>query len=140
MEIVHELITRTTPERIFQVLTEAEHLAMWFAPDTTAEPVVGSMAEFRFDRGTIRIEVTDLEPAFRVAWTVLQGMPGWEEVTGEVTWQLEPNPFGVGTMIHFKHSGWPTMEGPYASVNFRWAWYISRMQSYVETSVASPVH
>jgi uncharacterized protein YndB with AHSA1/START domain len=138
MEIVHELIVRVTPDRVFQTLTEAAHLAAWYAPDTQAEPLVGSVAEFRFDRGTIRVEVAELETARKIVWKVLQGMPGWEAVTGEVVWGLEPNPFGIGTMIHFRHSGWPTMEGPYASVNFRWAWFITRMQTYMETGVASP--
>jgi uncharacterized protein YndB with AHSA1/START domain len=133
VEIVHELITRATPEKVFQVLTESAHLASWYAEDTQAEPLVGSVAEFRFDRGTIRVEVTELQPERKIVWKVLQGMPGWEGVTGEVIWTLEPNPFGAGTMIHFTHQGWPTMDGPYASVNYRWAWFIARMRTYVET-------
>jgi uncharacterized protein YndB with AHSA1/START domain len=140
MQIVHELIIRATPETVFQALTESAHLASWFAEDTQAEPLVGSVAEFRFDRGTIRVEVTELEPERKIAWKVLQGMPGWEGITGEVIWGLEPNPFGAGTMIHFTHSGWLTMEGSYPSVNFRWAWFIARMQSYVERVVTSPAH
>jgi uncharacterized protein YndB with AHSA1/START domain len=138
VEIVHELITKATPEKVFQALTEPAHLASWFAEDTHAEPLVGSVAEFRFDRGTIRVEVTDLELERSIAWNILEGMPGWEGITGDVRWELEPNPFGAGTMIHFRHSGWPTMEGPYPSVNFRWAWFITRMQSYLEKGVASP--
>jgi uncharacterized protein YndB with AHSA1/START domain len=139
MEIRHGLITKATQDTVFRALTEASQLAGWFASDILSEPVVGSLAEFRFDRGTIRVEVTELEPARKVVWKVLQGMPGWNEVTGEVIWLLEQNPYGAGTMIHFTHRGWPNMEGAYPSVNFRWAWFIARMQTYMETGVASPV-
>jgi uncharacterized protein YndB with AHSA1/START domain len=138
LDIIHALITRATSDRVFQALTEAAHLAAWFAPDTQAEPRIGSIADFRFHRGTIRVEITELEPERKIVWKVLQGMPGWEQVTGDVTWELEPNPFGAGTMIRLTHRGWLTMEGAYASVNFRWAWFITRMQSYLETGGASP--
>src|SRR5690349_9625051 len=116
MDIVHELITSAPSDKVFQVLTEAAHLAAWYAPDTHAEPRVGSVTEFRFDRGIIRVEVTELKPERKIVWKVLQGLSGWEGATGEIIWQLKPNPFGAGTMLHFTHSGWPTMEGPYPSV------------------------
>lgn len=118
MEIVHALITRAVPDKVFQALTETADLAAWFAPDTQAEPRVGSVAEFRFERGTIRVEIVELEPERKIVWKVLQGMPGWEQITGDVIWELEPNTFGVGTMIRFTHRGWPSID---PSVNFRWA-------------------
>jgi uncharacterized protein YndB with AHSA1/START domain len=140
MEILHELITRVPPERVFRALTESAHLTSWFAPDTQAEPRIGSLAEFPFDRGTIRVEITELEPARKITWKVLEGMPGWGDVTGEIIWELKPNPFGVGTMINYTHRGWTTTEGAFPSVNFRSAWYIARMQTYLETGVASLSH
>src|SRR4030095_2200076 len=99
MDIVHETIIRIPQDKVYQALTEQAQLVAWYAPDIQAEPRVGSVAEFRFSRGTIRVEVTTLEPARKVVWNVLQGLPGWEGATGEITWTLHPNPFGEGTML-----------------------------------------
>ena len=138
MDIVHETIIRTPQDKVYQALTEPDLLAAWYAPDIQAEPRVGSVAEFRFNRGTIRVEITALEPERKIVWKVLQGLPGWEGATGEITWALKPNPFGAGTMINYIHSGWPTMDGPYPSTNFMSGWYIARLKSYTETSVVLP--
>jgi uncharacterized protein YndB with AHSA1/START domain len=136
VDIVHELIARASPEEVFQVLTEAVHLASWYSDRAQIEARIGSVAEFSFDRGAIRVEIIELEPEQKIVWKVLQGMPGWEE-TDEIIWTLKPNPFGTGTMIHFRHTGWPSMEDAYPSVNFKWGWFIARMKSYVETRAAS---
>lgn len=139
MDIVHETIIRTTQDKVYQALTEPAGIASWFAEDTQAEPRIGSVAEFRFDHGAIRVEITALDPEHKIVWKVLQGLPGWEGNTGEITWALKPNPYGAGTMINFSHSDWPTMDGPYPSTNFKWGWFIARMKSYTEAStVASP--
>jgi uncharacterized protein YndB with AHSA1/START domain len=137
MDIVHETITRITQDKVYQALTEADQLAAWYAPDIQAEPRVGSVAEFHFSRGTIRVEITTLEPTRKIIWKVLQGLSGWEGTTGEITWALKPNPFGVGTMINYTHSGWPTMDGPYPSTNFMSGWYVARLKSYVEGEIVS---
>jgi len=135
MDIVHAMLARTMPENVYQVLTEPTQIAAWFATDTQTKP--DSILEFNFNRGVIRVQVTELQPNQKVVWKVLQGLSGWEGVTGDVTWQLV-TPFDTGTLILFTHRGWSGMDGPYASVNFKWAWFMTRMKSYLETGVASP--
>jgi uncharacterized protein YndB with AHSA1/START domain len=137
MDIVHQLIARTTPDKVYQALTDPAQLASWFAEDTQAGVQGDSEIEFRFDRGTIRVQVTELEPDQKVVWKVLEGLPGWEGVTGHVTWELT-YPFYSGTLVHFTHSGWAGMDGPYPSTNFKWGWFIARMKAFAETGVASP--
>ncbi|MFN8448995.1 MAG: SRPBCC domain-containing protein [Anaerolineae bacterium] len=138
MDIVHELIIRTTRDKVYQALTEPEQIAAWYAPDVQADPVVGSTAEFRFERGVIRVQITVLEPNRTVRWKVLEGLRGWEGATGDITWRLADNPYGAGTMLHYTHSGWQSMTGPYPSTNFRSGWYIARLQTYVESGVLRP--
>jgi uncharacterized protein YndB with AHSA1/START domain len=135
MDIVHQLIARTTPEKVYHVLTDPTQIAAWYAQDVQVKP--DSILEFHFNRGVIRVQVTELEPNHKVAWKVLQGLSGWEGVTGNVTWLLT-TPFDSGTMVTFTHSGWLSMDGPYPSTNFKWAWFFTRMKSYLETGVASP--
>jgi uncharacterized protein YndB with AHSA1/START domain len=135
MDIVHETIIHAPQDKVYQALTEGNQLLAWYATDIQAEPRVGSVAEFRFNRGTIRVEITALEPERKIVWKVLQGLPGWEGATGEITWALKPSPFGAGTMINYTHSGLAAMNGPYPSTNFMSGWYIARLKSFTETGV-----
>jgi uncharacterized protein YndB with AHSA1/START domain len=136
MDIVHEQIARATPDRVYEVLSDPARIAAWYTDDLQAEARVGSVAEFRFNRGVIRVEIAALVPNEKVVWKILQGLPGWEGVTGEATWRLSP--YEENTMVHFTHSGWPTMDGPYPSTNSMWGKFFWRMKSLAETGVASP--
>jgi uncharacterized protein YndB with AHSA1/START domain len=128
---MHELITSATPETVYQALTEQAGLTAWLCLDTSAEPRAGSTAEFRFDRGMIQVEITQLEPNRKVVWKLLQGMPGWEKQSGLITWRLAPAE--SGTLVRFSHSGWETTEGAYASVSYKWALFMTGLRTYVET-------
>ncbi len=133
MDIVHELIAHVPPKKVYQALTEPAQLASWFTDqvEAEAEARVGAEAAFRFRQGVIRVRIIELEPGHKVVWKILQGLPGWEGVTGEMTWRLStPYP---GTMIHFRHSGWQSMEGPYPSSNHRIGTLIDRLRAFVET-------
>jgi uncharacterized protein YndB with AHSA1/START domain len=137
MDIVHEMIARTHPEVVYRALTESSGLESWFAPEVQAQPQVGSIAEFWFDDGTrsIKVEIQELVPDSKVVWKILQGMPGWDDVLGIITWTLTLVEWG--TIVHFRHSGWPSQEGAFPSLNFKWATFMSRMKAYVETAVTT---
>ena len=142
MDIVHELIAHVPPEKVYAALTEPEQLASWFTDEVEAEANlhgsvdVGAKAAFHFRQGVIRVQITELEPNRKVVWKILQGLPGWEGVTGEMTWVLStPYP---GTMIHFTHSGWLSMGGPYPSSNHKIGSLIDQMKSFVEASEVEP--
>jgi uncharacterized protein YndB with AHSA1/START domain len=138
VEILHEMLIRKgTAEAIYQALTEQSGLASWFTPTTTAEPKPGSIAEFHFDRQDrpIRVEITQLEPYRKVQWKVLQGLSGWEGETGVMTWQLTAMEWGV--LVRLSHSGWSTTEGPFASVSYKLACYMTSLKKYIETGTGT---
>jgi uncharacterized protein YndB with AHSA1/START domain len=120
------------PERVCQAITEQAGLASWWTPDvSSAEPRVGSVAEFGFGTGHIvQVEVAALEPGRRASWSVRQGAPEWTN-TG-VTWDLEP------TGLRFAHRDYPSTEGSFASVTFNWAWYLASLKAYLEKGQGWP--
>jgi len=137
MDIVHQLIAHVPPPKVYAALTERAQLAAWFADEVTGETShVGAEAGFHFNRGVIRVQITELVPNEKVVWKILQGLPGWEGVTGEMTWQLTtPYP---GTMVTFTHSGWLSMDGPYPSTNHKIGSLIDQMRAFVEASEVEP--
>src|SRR5210317_2069624 len=80
---IKHLVTIDAPiPVVYMALTEQEGLAGWWTTDTVANPIVGSIAGFRFgDRyhNTMRIEA--LEKGSRVEWICLDGDPEWVETT-----------------------------------------------------------
>jgi uncharacterized protein YndB with AHSA1/START domain len=139
VEISHEMKVLTKPEKVYAALTEQTGIASWFTSDTSAEPNVGAIAEFRFDRAEriMTVQVVNLQPFQRVEWQLRQGMPGWENQNGLITWMLTPTE--NGTIVRFSHGGWDTTNGPFASVSFKWAGYMTSLKKYLETGFGTPV-
>jgi uncharacterized protein YndB with AHSA1/START domain len=137
MDIIHNLIVHAPPPKVYAALTEPAQLAVWFADEVEGETAhVGAEAGFHFRQGVIRVQITELVPNQKIVWKILQGLPGWEGITGEWSWVLStPYP---GTMILFTHSGWPSMEGAYPSTNHKIGSLIDRMRALVESSEAEP--
>ncbi|HVU13727.1 MAG TPA: SRPBCC domain-containing protein [Phototrophicaceae bacterium] len=142
MDIVHELIAHAPPPKVYAALTTPALLASWFTDqvETEADPhssvAVGTEIAFRFRQGVIRVRVAELVPHQKVVWEILQGLPGWEGVTGTMTWTLTtPYP---GTMIHMRQMGWPSMDGAYPSSNHRIGTLIDQMRALVEASEVEP--
>ena len=113
-DILHELTIAATAEQVYKAVTEQNDLASWWTKRTTAQPKVGTTAEFGFYGGqfTMKMQITDLKPNSRVDWKVLQSGPDWEGT--RITWDLIPD--DKGTKILFGHRDWTITNGSYASV------------------------
>jgi uncharacterized protein YndB with AHSA1/START domain len=67
-----EVPIAATPDQVHTAITEQDGLASWWTPDVSAEPKVGSLAEFRCRGGqyVTRMEITALEPLRQVEWAI----------------------------------------------------------------------
>lgn len=144
-EIALAAPVKADPEALFRALTERDGLAAFWTDDCEAEPVVGSVGRFRFPTGSeVKVRVDELEPARRVAWTMvtdtLQG-PRW--VGTKVTWELKPGPGGF-TEVLFRQANWPAdlSEGSWqtslAGLTFAWACVLRALKGYAETGTPQP--
>jgi hypothetical protein len=134
-DILHRLVIRASPARVYHALTTPDGLAAWWTRDVMAEPAVGSVALFGFNRRevTFRMLVQELVEATRVRWHCLGGHPEWKTPRSR-------SPFpGLPT-------GWcstsPIAAGNRAKVslfcNFDWARYLASLKSYLETGAGAP--
>jgi uncharacterized protein YndB with AHSA1/START domain len=138
MEILHEMIVRTSAEKVYSALTDRDLRTDWFAPSADWEAGIGSRVTFLFDNGArvIKVEEVELELNHKVVWRNVQGFPNWELAQSSIVWKLTPVEWG--TLVHFRHTGWQTKEGAFASVSYKWAWFMTRLKTYLETGVAVP--
>jgi len=121
---------------VYAALTEQAGLASWWTPDVTAQPRVGSVAEFRFRGGqyVTRMQITALEPGRNLEWSVVQGAPEWAGTT--VSWDLTP--VENGTRLRFAHHNYGSAAGSFGEVTFNWAWYLISLKEYLETGQGRP--
>ena len=137
-DVLLELTVASSPEAVFQAISQKSGLERWWTPDVpAAEACVGSIAELRFRGGAfvIKFEVTELQPPHSLRWALHQGAPEWSGTS--VEWELSRTNDGQ-TCIRFAHRGYPSTEGSYASVTFNWAFYLSSLRDYLQTGRGRP--
>ncbi|MDM5155058.1 SRPBCC domain-containing protein [Bacillus sp. DX1.1] len=127
----HQIIINATSEKVYEAITTAEGFKGWWTTDAKAEPQIGSIAEFGFynRQAVFQMHIDQLEPGKLVAWTAQHDMPGWKGT--KIRFDLNVNENGA-TIVNFNHSGWESMEGPYAMINTTWGTLMYILKQYVE--------
>jgi uncharacterized protein YndB with AHSA1/START domain len=130
-EMLHEVVIGAPARHVYEALATREGLRGWWTDDAEFEPRVGSVALFGFgNRTTIfRMRIADLVPGRRVVWHC-EGEPGeWQDT--QLIFELVPTPNG-GTRLRFRHAGWRSPDGCFATCNSRWGVLMHRLKAYAE--------
>ena len=135
--ISREIQIEATPERVFEALSQQEGLSAWWTKDATAEPVVGTVAEFGFyDRAiVVSFRIEELERARRIRWHCIEGPPQY--IGSTVVFELTR--VRSVTVVHFEHS---QLEGdaPFmAHAAQSWERVRASLKAYVETGQGTPI-
>ena len=101
MEVVREIVFPSSPDEVWEALTEADRLEEWFANDVELDPRPGGAGIFRWDDGEERrATVVVAEPGERL---VLD----WDE-DGEVEFTLEEVEEGTRLLVRETSPEWST--------------------------------
>lgn len=135
-DLMHAIQIAARPEKVYEALTTQKGLQGWWTMDTVAEPRVGSVAEFGFDRRGVvfRMHIDELTLATRVVWSCRGDHPEWTGTT--LTWDLSPQ--DGGTSLRFRHGGWRDATWFMASCNATWGELMHRLRDYAEGKGSRP--
>lgn len=135
-EILHELIIKTSPTKVYQALTDPKGLANWWTRHVQAEPRTNSIAQFTFDHGqtTLRMKILRLLPNKMVVWHCVGGLSEWEDT--QIYFELEPSK--DSTRLLFSQRGWKRTTGTFPKCNFDWARYLLSLRAYLEKGKGYP--
>ena len=101
MEVTREIVFPSTPDEVWEALTQADQLEEWFANDVELDPRPGGAGIFRWDDGEERrATVVVADPAERL---VLD----WDE-EGEVEFRLEEVEGGTRLLVRETSPEWST--------------------------------
>lgn len=136
-DILHLVTIKARPENVYRALTEQAGLAGWWTENVSAEPVVGSVAQFRFgDRGGSDMEIVRLEPNRLVHWVCRAHLSGDEWVGTEVFFDLQADK--DATVVRFSHRRWLEATDFLRYCSMKWAVYLVSLKKLVETGQGSP--
>ena len=134
-EIKFLLTIRAPSEVVYKAITEQNGLAGWWTLDTIAEPVVGSIAEFRFgDIYHNKMRILRLVANKEAEWECIQGDKEW--IDTRFIFDLEDK--GDFTVLRFAHTHWQKTTDFYASCNYHWGRYMVSRKDYCETGKGDP--
>src|SRR5438045_1343688 len=76
-EIRHNVVIKTTPEKVYKAVTTQEGIEGWWCKHTTAKPEVGFVNVFIFGQFRNEMQVTKLTPDKRVEWKCINSIEEW---------------------------------------------------------------
>jgi uncharacterized protein YndB with AHSA1/START domain len=132
--IRHNVVIKTTPEKIYEAITTQEGLANWWAKQTTAKPEVGFVNTFTFGTFRNEMKVIHLSPNKKVEWQCIKSIEEW--IDTNISFDLEEK--DGRTILRFAHSGWRAVTDTFAGCNYDWGRFMTSLKSYCETGTGTP--
>ena len=137
-DIMHLLTIKAPADQVYQALATQDGVRNWWARDTQLDATEGGRGRFAFNDCQVvtTVRIDELEPASRVAWTVLESPApgGWPGTT--ISFGLEQ--VEGGTKLRFAHRGFAKADDGYAIVTTGWAYFMVSLKYYVETGTGAP--
>jgi uncharacterized protein YndB with AHSA1/START domain len=129
--VVREVFIDAPPERVYELLTDADLLIEWMAPMATVDARIGGRIHWTHLNGDSVIgNFVELVPARRVVFTY-----GWDRADvavppGSTTVQIDLRPARGGTELRLVHRG---LIGPTADAHAGgWSNYLARLAALAE--------
>ena len=129
--IERELFIDAPPERVYELLTDAELLTEWMAPEADLDARVGGRIRWTHSEGDSVIgNFVELVPARRVVFTFGWDRPDVAVPPGSTTVEIDLRPAGGGTELRLVHRG---LSGRMADAHAGgWTNYLTRLAVVAE--------
>ncbi|MFF1881357.1 SRPBCC family protein [Pseudarthrobacter sp. NPDC058196] len=146
--IEREIHIDASPEVVYQVVSDPQHLCQWWPDEADFQPIPGSRGEIAFgDRSTpdakvVALTVVEADPSWRFSFRwVYENDPATPENSLLVTFDLTPS--GTGTLLRFtetgfREKGWEAavLEQNYRDHERGWDFFLPRLVAYAARTVS----
>ncbi len=134
-EIIHQVGIKSTPQKIYQLLTTDAGLSLWWTHETTGAGEVDSVIEFKFNEVVLQFQVTQLKANEKVVWKHKGTMPeSW--MGTEIVFQLVETEQQV--IVSFCHKNWKESSDFMAHCNTKWAVFLLSLKYLAEKGTGRP--
>jgi uncharacterized protein YndB with AHSA1/START domain len=132
--IRHNVVIKTTPEKVYKAITTQEGIEGWWCKNTTAKPEIGFVNIFIFGKFRNEMKISVLTPNKKVAWDCIDSIEEWIGTT--ISFDLEEK--GENTLLRFTHGGWRAITDTFAGCNYDWALFMKSLKTFCETGTGTP--
>ena len=133
-EIRHNVIIKTTPEKIYEAITTEEGLANWWTKQAIAKPELGFVNIFTFGTFRNEMKVTMLNPNKKVEWHCINSIEEW--IDTDISFDFEEK--DGQTILRFVQSGWRGVPDTFAGCNYDWGRFMTSLKLFCETVTGTP--
>jgi uncharacterized protein YndB with AHSA1/START domain len=135
--VVKELFINAPPQRVYELLTDAELLIEWMAPEATVDARIGGDIRWTHVNGDSVIgSFVELVPGRRIVFTYGWDRPDVAVPPGSTTVEIDLRPARGGTELRLVHRG---LVGPMADAHSGgWSNYLARLASFAEGQDPGP--
>jgi uncharacterized protein YndB with AHSA1/START domain len=135
-EIFHLFNIKTKNlSKIYDAITTQEGLSSWWTVETTAEPDVGTITEFRFTENyKTGMKIIKLDKDKKVEWECIEGDEQW--LGTKIKFELKQNKDSID--VKFYHRNWNEVTDLFGICNYHWGLYMKSLKSYVEEGKGNP--
>ena len=140
VNIIHKVVIKAPLATVYNALATIEGIASWWIEDTEGVPKPGGHIDVYFHtpsgerRGSMRMEVTALEPDKAVHWRIQTGPEEWRGT--EVAFKLHRD--GDYTVVMFSHRNWREESELMAHCSTKWAVFMLSLKELAETGKGKP--
>jgi len=128
--ILHDFPIAVAPDLVFQAVSTSAGLNEWWTLTSHGAPKLGTEFALGFGNGyQWRARVTEATVARAFELEITMADADWQGT--RVGFRLSPRPEG-GTLVAFRHTGWPSVNGHYRTSNCCWAMYLRILRRYLE--------
>lgn len=132
---IEHLVTIKVPAiDVYEALTTQHGLAEIWTTELNVRAEIDFVNEFKFDKETDRMKITELNPGKKVKWLVIESDPQW--VGTVISFELsERNNL---TTVVLKQEGWREVNDFYRFCNYHWGWFLYSLKHYCENGEGFP--
>ncbi len=133
--IKHLFHINASKEEVYKALTTIESLSQWWTNQTSGNPALDGIIEFRFGKQYLNtMKVETLVENKTVQWKCIDGASDWRNTI--ISFELDKNE--NKTRLRFKHNNWPTNSDFFAQCSFSWARYLESLRQLLEKGKGQP--
>lgn len=133
--IKHLFHINAAQDDVFKALTTINGLSKWWTEDTSGNPELDGIIEFRLGKQYFnKMKVETLVENKVVQWLCVDGPSDW--INTVISFELDDNK--NKTRLRFTHNNWQENSDFYAHCSFSWGRYLESLRQYLENGIGQP--
>ncbi|WP_242085357.1 SRPBCC family protein [Aestuariivivens sediminis] len=133
--IYHNLLIKTSPEVVFDAVSQPRHLDNWWTLKSSGTPQVDETYNLNFtDEYDWYCKVSQLELNTSIHFKMTQSDSDWNPTT--FGFDLEERE--EGTYLRFSHINWEDTNEHFKVASFCWAMLLNGLKNYLEKDLVVP--